>query len=155
VALAQLEVIDRLEVELRPLADLAQGDVVLIRLAVRCIRIGNVREHRQQGIAALVEVRELGLQLLQLALQLGRGLPQLLELRIVGLPRPRGLLDLTGKFVLVRANRIDAGVEFAPPLVDFQDLVELLGGPAARQRRANGVRLAADLLEVERGPLSD
>jgi len=40
--LRELEVVEGLEVELRPVADLAQGDVVFLRLAVGCLRVGEV-----------------------------------------------------------------------------------------------------------------
>jgi hypothetical protein len=54
VALAQLQVIDGLEVELGSLADLAQGDVVLVGLAIRGAGVREVGQRAEQLVAALI-----------------------------------------------------------------------------------------------------
>jgi hypothetical protein len=152
VAPSEFEVVQRLEVEVGGLADLAQGDVVLVGLAVRGLGLGDVRELAEQFVAPPVELDELGLELLELGLERARGLPGLLEARIVGLPRACGLLDLRRELVLLCPDRVDPGVELAAALVDLDQLIELLRRPAPGQRRADGLRIGANLLEVERGP---
>jgi hypothetical protein len=151
VALSELEVVQGLEVELRALSYFAERDIVLVGLAVRGVRIGEVGQGGQQRVPLLVELIELWLELLQLGFELARGVAELLELRIVRLAGLRGLLDLARELVLIGADRVDAGVQLASPLVDSEQLIQLLRDPAPRQRRADGLRLAADLLEIERG----
>jgi hypothetical protein len=134
VALSEFEVVQRLEVEVGGLADLAQGDVVLVGLAVRGLGLGDVRELAEEFVAPPVELDELGLELLELGLERARGLPGLLEARIVGLPCACGLLDLRRELVLLRPDRVDPGVELAAALVDLDQLIELLRRPAPGQR---------------------
>jgi hypothetical protein len=94
MALAQVEVVERLEAEVRPLPDLTQGDVVLVGLAVGSLRLGEIGQSDQQPIAPLVQFMQLRLELLELRLHPGRPLPQFRELGLVDLARPGGLLDL-------------------------------------------------------------
>jgi hypothetical protein len=152
VALGELQVVERLEVEVRPLTDLPQRDVVLVGLAVGRVGLGKVGEQGEQLVAALVELGELRLELLELRLERARGLAGLLKGRVVGLAGPGRLLDLRGELVLLGANPVDPRVQLAAALVDRDQLIELLRRPSSRQRRADGLRVGADLLEVERGP---
>jgi hypothetical protein len=144
-------VIQRLEIELRALAHLAQRDVVLLGLAVGRLGVREVRKGEEQLVAPDVELAQLGLELLELGLQPARALPQLGELRVAGLAGLGRLLDLRGELVLVRPDRVGSRVELAPALIDPEQLVELVGGAAPCQGRADRLRVAADLLQVERG----
>jgi hypothetical protein len=152
VALAELQVVEGLEVEVGTIADLAEGDVVLLGLPVRRVRLRDVRERREELIAPLIELAELRLELLEFGLEPTRLLTGLRELGLVDLPGLCRLLDLTRELVLLGADLIDPGVELAAPPVDLDQLVQLLRRTPSAQRRADGVRIAADLLEVERGP---
>jgi hypothetical protein len=152
VALGELEVVEWLEVEVGALPDLSQGDVVLVCLAVGRLGLGEVGEQGEQLVPPLVELAELRLEPLELGLERARGLPGLLEARIVGLAGPRRLLDLPRELVLLGPDDVDPRVELAAALVDLDQLIELLRRPSPGQRRADGLRIGADLLEVERGP---
>jgi hypothetical protein len=146
-------VIERLEVELGPLPDLPQGDVVLLGIPIRRVRVRQVGERDEDLFPALVELFELGLELLELGLQRAGALAELRELRLIDLPGPGRLLDLRGELVLVSPDRVDPRVELAPALVRLDQLVELAGGAPPRQRRADRLGIAPDLLQVERGPV--
>jgi hypothetical protein len=152
VALGELEVVQRLEIEIGEVADLPQRDVVLVGLTVGGLRLGEVGKQGEQLVAALVELAELGFELLELGLERAGGLPCLLEPRVIGLAGPRRLLDLRRELVLLGPDGVDPGVELAATLVDRDQLIELLRRPPPRQRGADGLRIGADLLEVERGP---
>jgi hypothetical protein len=152
VVLGELEVVERLEVEVGALADLAHGDVVLLGLAVGRLGLGEIGKHAEQLISPLVELAEPRLELLELGLERAGRLASLLEAGVVGLLGPRGLLDLRRQLVLLCPDLIDPRVELAAPLVDRDQLIELRRRPAPAERRADAVRVGADLLEVERGP---
>jgi hypothetical protein len=64
VALSELEVVQRLELEVGGLADLAEGDVVLVGLAIGGLGLGDVRERAEEFVAPPVELNELGLEFL-------------------------------------------------------------------------------------------
>jgi hypothetical protein len=145
-------VVDRLEVEIPGPTDLAQRDVVLLRLTVGRARVRQVGEGRKQLVAPLARLGELRLELPQLSLERGRGPARLLDLGIVGLAPAGGLLDLAGELVLLGPDRVDPGVELPPAPVGSDELVQLLGGATPGQPRARLVGIAADLLQVERGP---
>ena len=153
MALPQLQVIEGLEVELGPLPDLPQGDVVLLGIPIRRVRVRQVGERDEDLFPALVELFELGLELFELGLQRTGALAELRELRLIDLPGPGRLLDLRGELVLLRSDRVDPRIELAPPLVRLDQLVELVGGAPPRQRRADRLGVATDLLQVERGPV--
>ena len=108
----------------------------------------------EQLVLLRLQLAELGLELLQLGLQLAGALAQLLHLGVVGLAGSRRLLDLLGELVLLGADLVDPGVQLAAALVERQQLVELLGGAAPRQRGAGRLGVATDLLQVERGSAS-
>jgi hypothetical protein len=145
--------VERLEVEVRALAHLAQRDVVFLGVAVRCLGLRQVGKRDEQLLPPPVELVELRLELLELRLERARLLAQLAELRIVDLARPGGLLDLRGELVLLGSDRVDPRVELTPALVRLDQLVELVGGAPPRQRRADRLGIATDLLQVERGPV--
>jgi len=139
-------VVERLELEVWAVPDLPQGDVVLVGLALGRLGLGQVREQREQFVPPLVELAELRLELLELGLERARGFAGLLETGVVGLAGPRRLLDLRGELVLLGPDRVDPGVELAAALVDRDQLIELIRRPSPGQRRANGLRVDADLL---------
>ena len=58
---AEVEVVADLEVEARPLADLAQRDRVVLA-AVGGVGMGQVRQRRRERVAALLDLGELGLR---------------------------------------------------------------------------------------------
>jgi hypothetical protein len=151
VSLAQLEVIDGLEIEPGRITDLPEGDGVLLGDPVRGLRIGQIRERGESLVAPLLRLGELRLELLQLRLQRTRGLALLLELRIVGPAGARRLLDLARDQVLLGADPVDPADELAAVLVQREDLVQLLRGAPPSERRASRFGIAADLLQVERG----
>jgi hypothetical protein len=151
MTLSEVQVVERLEVELRPVPDLSHGDAVLLRLPVRGISVGQVRQREQQLVALLPQLGKLRLQLLELGLERTGRLARGLDLRVVGLAGARRLLDLARELVLLGPDRVGSGVQLATPLVEGQELVELLGRTTPGQRRARRVGIAADLLEVERG----
>jgi hypothetical protein len=140
-----------LEVELRTLPHLAQGDVVLLGLAVGRVGVREVRQRDQKLLAALVELVELRLELLELGLERARLIAELGELGLPRLARLGGLLDLGRELVLLRPDRIGARVELASALVDRDQLIELRGRSAPRQGGADPIGIGADLLQVERG----
>jgi hypothetical protein len=143
--------VERLETELRRLPHLPERDVLLLGLAVGRLRLGDVRQRAEQLIARLTQLGQLRLELLELRLELARRLPRLLELRLVGLARFGGLLDLSRELVLLGADPVGPRDQLAAALIGGQQLVELLGRASPRQRRSDRLRIAADLLEVERG----
>jgi hypothetical protein len=151
MALAELQMVEGLESEVRMLPDLPQGDVVLLGVAVGRLRVGQVGKGDEELLSGLVELVQLRLQLLQLRFQDTRLLAQLGELRLVDLPRPCGLLDFRGEPVLLCPDRVDPRVELPPALIDAEQLIDLFGRPTPRQRRADSVRVGADLLQIERG----
>jgi hypothetical protein len=151
VALGEVEVVERLEAEIRAVSDLAQGDVVLLGLAVGRLRIWQVGQRDEQLLASRIELLELRLELLELRLEGTRALAQLCELGLVDLAGLGRLLDLSRELVLVGPDGVRPGVELASALIDRDQLVELFGRPAPRQRRADPVGVGADLLQVERG----
>ena len=110
MALSQLQVIEGLEVELGPLPDLPQGDVVLLGIPIRRVRVRQVGERDEYLFPALVELFELGLELLELGLQRAGALAELRELQLIDLPRPGRLLDLRGELVLVGPDRVNSRV---------------------------------------------
>src|SRR5262245_14016027 len=113
VALAEIEVVERLEAELRALPDLAQGDVVLLGFAIGRLGLRHVRQRDEKVLASRAELLELGLELLELRLQRARALAELRELGVVDLAGLRRLLDLRRQPVLVRPERVGPGVELA------------------------------------------
>jgi hypothetical protein len=151
VPLCEVEVVEWLEAELRFVTDLSERDVVLLGLAVRGLRFRDVRQEGEQLVALLTQLGQLRLELLKLGLEGARCVAGLLELRIVGVAGAGGLLDLGRELVLLRADLVDARVQLAAAFVGGEKLVELLGRAASRQRRADGLGVAADLLEIERG----
>jgi hypothetical protein len=69
MALGEVEVVERLEAELRPLPHLPQADVVLLGLAVRRLGLGDVRQGGEQLVALLAQVCQLRLEFLELGLE--------------------------------------------------------------------------------------
>ena len=69
MALSELEVVERFEVEVGTLADLPQRDVVLLGLAVGGLGLRDVRQGGQQPVPALVELVQLWLELLERGLE--------------------------------------------------------------------------------------
>ena len=134
----ELEVVAGLEVEARRLADLAQRDRVLLA-TVGGLGIGQVGERRGERVAALLDLGELGLQ----PLELRRHAPSSARSRSPR-PRPRACAAAIslGGLVLLRAPALDLGQQLAPAGVEREQLVERLGGAAARQRRAGRTRVA-------------
>jgi len=151
VALPQLQVVDRLEVEFRALAHLAQDLGVLLGVSVGGLGIWQVGQCREELVALGVRLGELGLEPLELGLQRAGAVAQLLELRVVGLPALGRLLDLPGELVLLAADLVDPGVQCAAALVEPQQLVERVRGTTPGERGARRLGIAADLLQVKRG----
>jgi hypothetical protein len=146
-------VVDRLEVEVRTVPNLAQRGVILLGLAVGGVRVRQVWQGGEQLVALLAELPQLRLELVSLGLERAGGLARLRELRLVRLARLGGLLDLRRELVLLGPDRVDARVELAPPLIDRKQLIELVRRAAPCQRGPRRLRIGADLLQVERGRL--
>ena len=136
-----------LEVELGPLADLAERDRVLLGLAVRRVGVGEVGKRREQLLARRLDLRELGLELLQLAL----------TSRISAIS---GSASRPPAWPRRSRRRRDSAAPAAPPpreelaaaLVEAEELVELVGGARAAQRRARRLGVVADAPQVEHAP---
>ena len=128
------------------LADLAQH-LVLVRRG----RVGQVRQRRQHGGAALLDRAQLLLELL-LALRE----PARLGDRLGGvLAAPLQLADPLARLVLARAQLLELGQQRAAALVELERLVEQRRvDAAARQRVPRGLRVLADLPEVEHRDLA-
>src|SRR5207248_331233 len=118
---------------------------------VRRLGLRNVRKRGEELVAGGIDLGKLRLELLELRFEGARCLPRGLDLRVVGPAGAGRLLDLARELVLFRADLVDPGVELAPSLVPAQELVELPGRSPPRQRGADRVGIAADLLQVERG----
>ena len=69
------------------------------------------------------------------------------------LARLLGLADLLGERLALGLGALDLGQQLAAAGVEGQQLVDLLGGAAARQRRLDPLGVGADQLQVEHGAL--
>ena len=128
------------------LADLAEH-LVLVRRG----GVGQVRQRQQHGRAPLLDRAQL---LLELLLALGE--PARLGDRLGGvLAVPLQLADALARLVLARAQLLELRQERAAALVELERLVEQRRIDAApRQRVTRGLRVLADLPEVEDGDLA-
>ena len=136
-----------LEVELGPLAHLAQDDRVLLGHPVGGVGVGQVGEGGGEPV-------EVGLDLLQLGLAGLDPLLQPLDLAIsssASLARLLGLADLLGEGLALGLGVLDLGQQLAAAGVEGEQLVDLLGGAAARQRRLDPLGVGADQLQVKHG----
>jgi hypothetical protein len=128
------------------LADLAQH-LVLVRRG----GVGQVRQRQQHGRSPLLDRAQLLVQLL-LALRE----PARLGDRLGGvLAGPLQLADALARLVLARAQLLELRQKRAAALVQLERLVEQRRiDAAARQRVTRGLRVLADLPEVEDGDLA-
>jgi len=113
--------------------------------------IGEVRQRQQHAGAALLDRAQL---LLELLLPLGE--PARLGDRLGGVPpAPLELADPLARLVLAGAKVLELREQSAPALVELERLVDQRRvDPAPRQRVARGLRVLADLPEVEDGDLA-
>ena len=145
VGAGQLEVILRLEPEVRLLAVGADGDRVILGHAVGGGRVGQVRHAQHQLADALGDLAQGALVGRLLGLQLGlagdrdRGVLALLL----------GLGDGLGRGVVRRPCLLHGGLQSPALTVQLQECIDQLAGAAARQRFADAVRLRADQLRVD------
>jgi hypothetical protein len=134
------------EVEVRRIAHPAELDGVLLA-PVRGLRLGEVREGQELGLATPLELS-------QLRLLGGQGVAQR--------PRPplgrRAVLagalrggDLLAHPGALRAGGLDPGPQRSGLGVEGEEGVEGAGRVASRKGRAHGVGLGADQPEVEQG----
>jgi hypothetical protein len=124
--------VTRLEVELARRADLAQDLGVLLRVAVRRRRVGQVRERCKQPV------------------DLGFDRPQvLLEAFDLLAQRPR-LGRIASASFSPATQLLDLREKRSPPLVELEQLVDSPGRPSPGERRLDAAGVAADQLEVER-----
>ena len=128
------------------LADLAQHLVLVGRGGV-----GQARQREQYGAAALLDRAQL---LVELLLALGE--PARLGDRLGGvLAAALELADALARLVLARAQVLELREKRAAALVQLERLVEQRRvHVAARQRVTRGLRVLADLPEVEDGDLA-
>ena len=133
-AAEQLEVV---AAGLARLADLAHHLVLVGRR-----RVGRVRHARERGLQLLLDVADLGLELLHL----GGDAAHLLDRGRRVAARALRLGDLVVRRVLRRAQLLEPREHLAPALVELQELVEHVRGAAARERGADRLRVAPDLL---------
>ena len=118
----------RLEVERRPLADLAQHLGVLLGLALGRRRIGQVRKRRQQRVDLFLDLGQLLLERLDLRRQLAhRG--DLSPTRSSPARFASAICSET-RFCSARRSSI-CGQQLAPPLVEREQLVDLARPPRA------------------------
>ena len=145
---ADLEVVARLEVEARPLALLAQDDRVLLGHPFGGVGVGQVGQGRGDPLQVGVDLLELGLAGLDRLLQLGHRRHLLARL----LPALLGLADLLGDRLALGLGALDPRQQLAAAGVEREQLVDLLGRAAARERRLDPLRVGADQLQVKHGP---
>jgi hypothetical protein len=137
-------VVARLEVELRGVSDDAHHDGVLLGRAVRRVGIRKVRELGQQLVDLALDLRQLLLEALDLLRQRVR-----LGDRCVGvLAGAFGLRDLLGDLLLRGAAVLDLRQQAPAPAVELQQRVDLVRRAAARERCLDPLRIAADQFEV-------
>ena len=142
---ADLEVVAGLEVELRPLADLAHDDRVLLGHPVGGVGVGQVGEGDGDPVEIGLDLLQLGLAGLDLLLQPLHPLHQVPGVAA----RLLGLADLLGEGLALGLGVLDLGQQLAAAGVERQQLVDLLGGAAAGQRRLDPLGVGADQLQVE------
>ena len=125
------------EAERRPLANLAQDLRVLLGHAVGGGGVGQVRDAGEQRVPLVVGMRQVGLGPVQLGgepLQLGE------------LPGP--WRTGPGGPLLLRAQRLGALGQLAPPGVRGEQCVEVGRGPAPVQRGPVAIRFLPGSLEI-------
>jgi hypothetical protein len=138
-------VVAGLEVELGPLALLAQDDRVLLGHPFGGVRVRQVGQGRGDPLQVGVDLLELGLARLDRLLQLGHRGHLLTRL----LPTLLGLADLLGDRLALGLCPLDPGQQLAAAGVEGEQLVDLRGSAAACQRRLDPLRVGADQLQVE------
>ena len=141
---AELDMVANVEVELTRLADLAQGDGIVLPTLWR-LRIGKVGKRHGELVATPLDLAELGLHLLELS----RDRLHLLDHRGGVAAGALGGGDLIGGLVLAGAASLDLGQQLAAAGVEGQQLVEGLGGAAARERGAGRARVLADRPQIQ------
>jgi hypothetical protein len=144
--LQEVHVIARLEAEGRLLADRPDHHAVTLD-TVRRVGMREVR-YPSEGTRVLgLDLGELGLEVPDLALQLGR----LLDHR-----RPflgAGLSDQAGGAALVGAGAVDLGHEGASPVVEVPKTVEVGAvEPATGERGGDGVEVVSEQAWIDHGP---
>ena len=131
----EIEMIARLEVEARRLADDPHDDGVLLLVAVGRVLGRGVRHAIVQILEPLRRLGQLGLERLQLGLERGQ-LGELLRSRLAFQLRARPQL-------------IDALLELAPADIGGEQLVEDLGRALARECRPVAVGVVAGCAQVD------
>ena len=142
---ADLEVVAGLEVELGPLADLADDDRVLLGHPVGGVGVGQVGERDGDPVEVGFDPLQLGLAGLDLLLQPLDPLHQVPGVAA----RLLGLADLLGERLALGLGVLDLGQQLAAAGVERQQLVDLLGRAAAGKRRLDPLGVGADQLQVE------
>ncbi len=112
---AEVEVVADLEVEGGALADLAEGDRVVLAARGRG-GMGEVRERRREPVAALLDLGELGLQGLELPGDALHALDHVGGVAAGALPRR----DLVRGLVLGGPPALDLGQQLAAPGVELE-----------------------------------
>jgi hypothetical protein len=139
----------RLEVEGGWFADLADDDRVLLGHPFGSVRIGDVGQLQRQLAEPFLDPLQLLFRRLDPLLQALDGRHQLLGLGVF--PRSFALADLPGKRLALGLRVLDLGQQLPPARVESQQLVDLLGGAAARQRGFDPLGIGADRLQVQHG----
>ena len=145
---AEVEVVARLEVELRRLAHLPQDLGVLLGLAVGNATgpAGSGSDGSSSSICSSTSASSCSRRLISAASSRIAAIASSASLACaLGLARSRSETRFCS-----RAPLLDLGQELPPPRVELEQLVDLLGRPAPRERRLDALGIAADQLEVER-----
>ena len=137
-----------LEVELGPVADLAQRDGVVLP-AVGRLRVREVRQRRGERVAPLLDLGQLRLH----PLELGRRPSCIRSISSLASLPSRFAAAISSDAWFCSARRPStSGQQLAATRVERQQLVEGLAGAPALERRPGRARVVADRSQVEHEP---
>ena len=140
---ADVEVILRLEVELRQLADAIQLDVVLVARSRRHALVWDVR-YLEQHVAELR--RRCGLLCFERGDLIGQALQ---PCELSGLLRALQRRDALVALLPLRAQLVDPCLRRAAARVRLEDGVDRIRAAAPREGSSNGIGIFADQLEIK------
>ena len=157
-AARQLEVVKRLKIEGRNLADNTQLARVLIRIAKRRIGVGEVWHDQQRSVELLINSLERLLETIERVLQrthLGRDRIGLLCSSRIVLGRALQLPNRLGRTIALGAELVDLHLQRAALRIERQHRIQQRRIATTRQRLADHVGIAADEAEINhRGRLT-
>jgi hypothetical protein len=138
-------VVADVEAELGALADLAQDDRVVVRIAVGGLGVGRVGDADGEVIAVGDDRLELALELLDPSRDLAHPRDRLLGVGSLPLRGP----DRVGRLVALGPQALDLRQQLAPAGVEIEQPVQVLGGSDPLQGGPGGRRVLADAAQIE------